>query len=233
MQYDLNFWPEPDWQRESSVDPYFLLVLFLALLMVVCVGLAAWNAMGIQHRRGELLALEIHIGKTARAAAEVQRQLDCLALWDQVTRRLEACASGRPVLCRQLAAIQSLVPEAVTLTRLSLDSVDSRAEGARPATPAPGEGAETRVRAPKENVQTRYVMTITGVARGANAEQVITEFSRAIPMHADLRPLLSTVELTSVVTESRMSGRDEAAGPGKEFVIVCRYKPKVLEHANQ
>jgi Tfp pilus assembly protein PilN len=229
MAFDLNFWPEPDWQRESSVDPYFLLLLFLALLLSACVGAAAWGALAIQSRRGDLLRIEIAIGKMRRDAQEVQRQIDCVTLWEQNRRRLESGADSRFVWCRQLAAIQALVPESVTLTRLAVDSTEVRADLA-PAEPGSAEGGSRPAgRASRDSTVTRFVMTLAGVARGDNPETIITEFSRAIPAHPELRPLLSTVELTSVVTESRVGAGET---PGKEFVVLCRYKPVVLEHAN-
>ena len=39
MRYDLNFWPEVDWRRESSIDPRFLTAVGICLLVLAFLGL--------------------------------------------------------------------------------------------------------------------------------------------------------------------------------------------------
>jgi len=224
MLYDLNFWQEPDWQQESSVDPNFLIVVGFCVLVMLAGILLLFSLLEVQSRRTDINNLEFAVEQKRPAATEVERQQACIQLWKRALASLEEQSQRRIVWCRQLAALQSLVPGSITLERVSLDTMNMKAVAPGTRNPAAGRSV------PQEISLTQYTMTITGVARGDNSEKLITAFSRALPTQSELSPYLTSVELTSVVPEPQTGERQ---GPsGKEFVIICRYKPFQMDYAD-
>lgn len=224
MPYDLNFWQEPDWRQESALNPNFLIAAGFCVLALVASGLLLYNILEVQSRRADISNLQLAIDQKRPAATEIERQQACINLWKRALTALEQQSQRRIVWCRQFAALQSLVPASITLERISLDSAAMKADPAEargPGTASPGRA---------ESVLTQYTMTLAGIAHGENSEKMITTFSRALPTQAEMAPYLAGVELTSVMPETKTG--DRQGPPGRQFVVICRYKPLPMDYGD-
>ncbi|MEI8080079.1 MAG: hypothetical protein WCH61_10680 [bacterium] len=233
MRYDLNFWPEVDWRRESSIDPRFLTAVGICLLALAFLGVWSWSYADLQACRTELQAVTAANEKIKASAEDVTRQNQCLANWAVITAKLKHKEAQRLPWSTQLAALTSTVPASVLLNQLMVRSQQLKIEvladpvslrsaaavadgGAAPAAPRP-----PPVRKPRSSLRLQYELTLIGVAVGEGADDVITRFSRDLPRHPEIAPWLDSVELTGVEPELRaFNGR-----PGKRFTIVCKYRP--------
>jgi len=219
MRYDLNFWEEPNWRRESSVDPLFAVLVGGCLFILLALVLTAWLMVGLQVRKSELGVLELEVEEDTEAVEEVHRQMDCMRVWREALAEVDVRRRKRVVWSRQLNALQSLVPDAIVLRRLSLSctEVEEDDKKASAAKSRSGKGKKP------PTMLSNYELRIQGVAHATNAEALIATFSRVLPEHPELAPHLDTVELTSVTPDRKH--RPGEGDPGKEFMIVCRYKP--------
>lgn len=234
MRYDLNFWPEVDWRRESSIDPRFLAAVGICLLVLAFLGVWSWSYADLQACHADLEAVTKANDKIKASAEDVTRQNQCLANWKVITAKLEHKEAQRLPWSIQLAALATTVPDSVLLSQLLVRSqqvrvevpvVDSLSTRSAAAVAAGGEAqAAPRslpARKPKSSLRLQYELTLIGVAVGDGADNVITQFSRDLPRHPDIAPWLDSVELTGVEPELRAFNNR----PGKKFTIVCKYRP--------
>ena len=233
MRYDLNFWPEVDWRRESSIDPRFLTAVGICLLVLAFLGLWSWSYADLQSCRTDLRAVTAASEKIKAGAEDVTRQNQCLANWAVVAAKLKHKEDQRLPWSTQLAALATTVPDTVFLSQLLVRSQQVRVEvpadssSLRSAAAVAAGGtaqAASRpspVRKPKFSLRLQYELTLIGVAVGDGADDVITRFSRDLPRHPDIAPWLDSVELTGVEPEPRAFNNR----PGKKFTIVCKYRP--------
>jgi len=233
MRYDLNFWPEVDWRRESSIDPRFLAAVGICLLVLAFLALWSWSYAELQSCRSDLLTVTLANDKIKGSAEDVTRQNQCLANWRVINAKLGHKEAQRLPWSTQLAALATTVPESVLLNQLMVRSQQVKVEvpaepsGLRSAAviaagdEAPVASRPPPVRKPKSSLRLQYELTLVGVAVGDGADDVITQFSRDLPRHPDIAPWLDSVELTGVEPELRAFNNR----PGKKFTIVCKYRP--------
>jgi hypothetical protein len=229
MPYNLSFWSTPDWRRESSTDPKFLAAMGAALVVLAGLTALSWGYQGLQGKRRELATVTAQNKKIIEKAQDIERQIACSRRWQEILGKLECKGRARILCCRQLAALQALVPEAMVLQEVSFRS--QRTEMVTPVKPAAealpekeGESSSKRRAAPPKVTKTPIIqceMTVKGVVRGNEAEKTVTGFSRALERDAEIGPTLDYVKLRSVTPEL---GAEEKV-PGKQFVILCRFKP--------
>ena len=225
MQIELNFWNEPDWKRESTINPRFLAVAGLFFVIVILLGLFSWAWSMKQVREDTLNQLRLVNQQHMGAIREIERQQECIRFWRKVRRNLEVRGDKRIVWSQQLAALQRRVPERILLSKLHLRSSRREAvdDQSRQASRSSGETP-----APTRPIyETRYQLTIRGRAYAENADKVIREFSRSLPRDPVLGAAVETVQLTDVAVESTA---EETDVPVKKFTIVCRYKPIRWKH---
>jgi len=230
MRYDLNFWPAVDWRRESSIDPRFLTVVAVALVILAFLAVWSWSYADLQNSSSDLLGVSMANDKIKGIAEDVTRQNQCLANWRTVTAKLDHKAAQRLPWSNQLAAISQCIPDAIVLNQLTVRAIQVKVEVAEPAArtasvaaAAGGAAAAPRAasRKPKLSFRVQYELTLVGVAVGDGADDIISRFSRELPRHPAIQPWLDTVELTGVEPEARALNNR----PGKKFTIVCKYRP--------
>ncbi len=225
MKYNLNFWQEPDWQKENSVNIASLGALVALILVIAGVSHVIWILADISDRQDTLSMLEREIHQHKAVYGKVQSQADSIALWQETVKQLQVQSANRIVWSTQLNAIQNLVPEDIVLKNLLLDSTDLLPEVDKlKARPTAGKRL-------KHRHMTEYQLRVFGVAYGENAESIITDFSRRLPKHPEMKSYLQSVELTSVMPHN--SRGSAAVLTGKEFVIVCHYKPVDWNRTNE
>jgi type II secretory pathway pseudopilin PulG len=213
VQYDLSFWECPNWKREGSISPTFLALVGACLMAILAVAILSWSFLRLQGTRENLSRIQAQNSEAAAATAEIKRQQDCVRLWDKALAELDKEARSRITFCRQLAALQSIVPDDIVLGRLSVTSTEARVRKEK------GGKDEGFV----EVTELRYGLGISGSAYGDQAEQLITALSREMATHPELARELETVQLTSVTPLTRQ--RSDAP-PGKAFSIIARFTPR-------
>ncbi len=226
MRYDLNFWEPPDWKRESSIDPRFLVAVGMSLVLLAL--LAAWSLShaSLLAKKGELMRLTLANAKIRNAAQEVTRKSECLGRWQFVDAQVRHKPLVRMPWSRMLAAITEVIPDTVTIQDMTVKSQALRVEvGEAPAprgatTAAASTPARAGGRRPKAELHLQYELTLGGTARGENADDVVSRFSRELKLHPGIAPWLDQAELRSLQPESPRPGE----APAKHFTIVCSYK---------
>ena len=168
MLYNLNFIETPDWEREGAIDPKFLAVVAGALLVLAALAFVSARFVSLQQARQQNSRLQRQKEELRSGAEEVRRQQACLERWQDILDELRRKADVRLVFSRQLHAVQSLVPDAITLEKLS---VKCRQIEIIEEAPAASAKRSRRPRRPKRIPMIECEMTLRGVARGTDAMQ--------------------------------------------------------------
>lgn len=215
MQYDLNAWQTPDWRRESSLDPRFLIGVCCCLVLLAMLAVASWRFRQLTALGTRINSFGAKHNKIEAAAAEVSRQRACVQNWERILRGLQHKNRVRPLFCLQWAALQKLLPDSLTFSAVAFSSQQTQIvpENA----PKPKGGGR-----PKRIAVIVGELTLRGFATGPSASDSIAKFSRAIEQDSTLGPLLETARLDAVA--SAVGNADSAAGQ-KSFTIFCTYKP--------
>ena len=209
MQHDLNFWQEPDWKRESSISPVFLMMVVVALFVLVGGAAASWAFHGrltLQNRLADLSARNARIEKEALAAKDHRRKSE---MWDRVLKQLDKRVAENLRWSLQLRALQELVPDDIRFDTLAVRTEQVLEHVAVQGKPG------------RDELRLQYVMTINGRARGANAQKTIARFLENLAPGA--HPLPDGGPSLSVAKEPHLnfiSGADGSATE-KSFAIVC------------
>ena len=224
MEYDLSFWELPDWRRESSVNPKFLAAAGVCVALLAVFGCVSWafRSVHAQKRLRDKVAADVK--KIAGDAARVQLLRTRVMRWETILKKLDAKARARIVWCNQFAALQSVIPESVTLQRLQLSSQPVEVEEKPKDPPKPAGAASSSSHRPPKTRKVRMLewrLTLTGVARGDNADQVSEELSQRLATHPDIAPKLESAKLGKVFSVPAKDGQTA----GKQFTINCKYKP--------
>ena len=225
MRYDLNFWPELDWRRESSIDPRFLAAVGASAVMLAV--FAAWSFLysSLQAARNERARTIAANEKIKGIAVEVTRKNEMIRYWQGIEARLQRKPKVRMPWSRQLAALTEVVPDSVIISSVTVRSNPVKVDVPDVISPKPGVAAAPAARRlpgrAKTGLRLQYDLTLTGAAVGDSADDVVSRFSREIPQHSEIGPWLESVELTSLQPDMNAFAHQ----PGKKFSIVCRYKP--------
>ena len=228
MTYDLNFWPEVDWRKESSLDPRFVAVIGVCVLLL---GIAAfWSvryAAAIS-QRSELASLKVANERLAVKSANVTRQQECINYWKELEAALNQKKGMRMPLSRQLAAFAAVLPDTIILHAISFRSQTSSfdfSEIAPPKRAVAGAAPKAPARMKMEPFL-QYECVINGIAKGGNAEEDLTRLSRQLSETREIAPWVDSVELTRLEgSEQTASTTGEALETAKTFTLVLKYKP--------
>lgn len=215
-QYDLNFWPETDWERESSIDPRFLLAAFFCLQLLAIFGIYSYYSFRLGALKNELAGIEIADKAIVNNANAVKEKMACLQYWQEIEAKTRHKAESRMPLSAQLEAWALSTPPAVVLSAIDIRSQMAMVEADTAKAAGKGRGGG---KAKVSRLQ--YAVTFQGVASGDNADDVISRLSRELPRHPGIAPWVDNVQL--------VSAQPEAVGPGKtpakRFTLSAVYKP--------
>jgi len=212
--FDVNFWEVPDWRRESTLDPRFVVFVAACLLTAAMLALLSVEFRRSMVLRSKILEVQARNERIQKDADLVRKMRADLQLWDSILEALEYKHRTRILWCRHLAAIARIVPPAVFLESLNLRSrvVEEEEETVDPKT-------KKKI---KRIVPRLYCeLAIRAVAVGENAAETATTFSRAFVADSEIGPLLESAHLEGVVAAT---GTDLPAG-AQRFTILCEYKP--------
>jgi Tfp pilus assembly protein PilN len=209
MVHDLSFWEGPDWRRESTFSPNFLMGAILCLFAVVALGVTSYQFTTKLRLKGRLAALEGDNKRVVQRAERIRALKSKIEMWDGHMAALQKREDGRIVWSRQFEALWSLVPDDLVFNQLALNSTETTEEVEKKVG-----GRTAKIKIPK----VRYTLTITGMARGEDAQRTITTFSDRLPLHPVIARHLESRELKQI-SDAR------EGGDRKSFTIMCTYKP--------
>lgn len=216
--HNLSFWDEPDWRRESTLNPNFLMGVVIALFLIAALAVASIAYSSSSSLEGRLSALQAQNQRIADQAQEVRTQKEKLNLWNEVLARLEQMERQRFVISRQLEALYEAVAQSpeIQFETLEMHIETVQVEGAEGKGNGQGNGKG------QKETKVRYAMSLNGFATGEGAQQIITEFWKRLRPgggEADsvIRRLMGNTELKGITGVG-----DENV---KNFSIVCTYKP--------
>lgn len=205
MRYVITFWAPPNWQRESSINPNFLVgIAALAFLLLGVAILAILNT-NLENQIGKQLKLERALEEDETAVSEVRRQLACLRFWKHATTRLETFHKQRILWSRQLETLALTVPETMTLTMLSSRGTQQ---------PLPARGESQRI----IYFGLQYMVRFQGEVIGEDAGAIIRHFSQQFASVPGFKGVLEKVELREQVPLSNETI------PGKQFRLRAWYR---------
>ena len=158
--YDLNFWEEPDWSRESSINPLFSFVATLCLFIVIGLGLVFAEKGKLQTKINELdmvkqqnMPIKPKAEKTSTVKKEIADWQKAVDVYRQLDTKNFAWSS-------QLETIERLIPDQIIITSLSMTTQRAEdIEGTKDTFPLPAWTA---------------LVTLEGVAGGLEPYQTIT-----------------------------------------------------------
>ena len=204
--HNISFWEEPDWRRESTLNPNFVMVVVAALFLVVGLGAVSFAYTSRHSVESELSGLQSQNSEIESLAENLRKQQQRRNEWRRVLDKLETKRDKRLLISRQLEALHRAVPPEIVLEGLEI-----RAESVEVP------GAEGK----KEKEALRYVMSLSGVASGPRAQAAITGFANRLRPGADsvIGARLLSSELKNI------SGGRNLGETNKNFTIVCTYKP--------
>lgn len=200
MRFDLSFWDEPNWTRESTLSPFFIMTAIAATFLVAGIALAAGAARELSVSRAQLEALNQQnngLKASAAKAAKMKAQID---RWDKVLKTFDGLATKNLLWSCQLEALQKSVPDDVTLETMTVsgsrkgDTTDNTGKLTLPAW--------------------QYSLVMTCLAVGENPQESINTFLDNLS-HDPLLSTLMTPELRETVTR---------ADGSKKFKLICTYQ---------
>lgn len=217
--HDLNFWMEPDWKRESTLNPNFLMTVIIALFVVAGVGLATFANRAKAAAEDTLNQVNAQLQSVQHTASTLKQMQSEIVLWQGHLETLKGDTGETIFWSRQLEEIQALTPPEIQLNNLEI-----RGESVREKLPA-----NTAAGRPQPVIVTRtvYHLRIRGEARvevGAtsNPQAIITQFADTIAANPVIGDRLKHYEIQNI-TELRSNEND--TGPvGRSFVFSCSYK---------
>lgn len=207
--FDLNFWQEPDWRRESTINPNFLMVVIVTLVLI----LAGWLITHTHRVKGmateELGDIEAQHAEIKETAEEIKEFRQLTSFWQSKLEELQEEEKRKIIVSRQLEALQQLVPSEIIIQsfRLNLNEVE----------------VDNGSSDDEKEEKFQYRLDLTGTAGGENPQKIITDFAARLRPGSDnmIGRNLQSYELKQISGES---GRGE--GEEKKFTIECIYQPR-------
>lgn len=212
--HDLSFWQEPDWKRESTLNPNFLMAVIIALFIVAGIAMTTFANRARSQTSETLNNLKSQLETIKPTADELKAMQADIALWQGHLDTLSGNPDGTILWSRQLESLQRLVPPAIRLNKLEI-----RAEQVREKLPADSAAGRPM---PVILIKTVYHLRLQGEAIGKDAQGIITDFAQAIASDSVIGDRLKNYEVQNI-TELRSSSENEES-LGKSFVFSCAYK---------
>lgn len=216
MLYDLNFWPEPDWEKESSLNPFLLLTLVFVTLgvgaMLVFAGAISRDQFlkrGREKVKDEIAELETEV-------LAVRKKTALIEVWQKAMQQLELREDHRVLWCRQLESLHQIVPPEMDISELALSSkrVDPP--------PVPGAAKAGRGTIPDQEKGIAYRLVIKGGHFGEEADAMIARFANDLRTKGAIAEFVASPDMKITGDDTR--GVEEET-PGKRFEIICPYEP--------
>lgn len=205
MRYAITFWTQPDWQKESSVNPNFLIGAGAVAVLLIALGILGSLMAELESTRTELSRTEHKLEQSKGDVEEIRRQRACTRFWREALNTMNGIHRNRILWSRQLETLAFSVPESMTLAVLSVRALDDL---------VPTDNPDDTVRW----YGTRYEVRFQGRVEDERASAIIRRFSQELPTVPGFRGLVEGVELSS---ESPLR---QEVGPGKEFVLTSTYR---------
>lgn len=206
MQYNLSFWDEPNWKKESSIDPVFLISACAVALAVTAFGVWNWRAGINRSLESELNGLNAENAKLTPAYEKITAKQEELKKWEDILLEFKAIEEQRIVWSQQLQAIQGAIPETMILNKILID--------AKSIIKKPKDPKKAKLGA--ESVKSLYTLTLTGSCKEdvdlREAKQLILSFVEYLPKASGLENYISKAEYDS-------------SSSGRSFQINCDYYP--------
>lgn len=151
----------PDWRRESTLDPRFLMVVVIALFLIAGLGAVSFAYSAKSSAAKELAKVKANQTVIAEDAKELRAIRKQINLWNKALAKLEEKQRKRLILSRQLAELHRVIPDDVVLQGLEFhtEKVDRKVKTAN------GEQAGKVF---------RYAMSLSGSASGDDPQAAIT-----------------------------------------------------------
>ncbi len=193
--HNLSFWEVPDWQRESTFSPIFIIFATVAAFFLVAAALTSLTWREKKASQATLFLLQKDNELIADKALDASRQKAALATWQKVLANAREIELRRLPWSRQLEALQGVFPDEVIVQDLSVNR--------RRMPPLAGD----KVLLPRWS----YSLTMNAIADGDNAMQILNDLMDRIKRD----PLLSnwqSLELRNI----------QSRGRSQSFTIVCQ-----------
>jgi len=131
MAYDLNFWGEPDWARESGISPLFLMAVVVCLFGLAGAASASWAYHVRLSRQSELGELTRRCEKIAPEALAAKDHRRKAALWDKALMGLDERARAGMPWSAYLEELRRQVPDDIRFDTLAIrmEETVERGEG--------------------------------------------------------------------------------------------------------
>ncbi len=227
--YDVSFWEPPDWRKESSFDPLFLAVVGASLVLLAMLAWFSWNFQTRLTLKGRILTMTAANDRIAKQADRVRAMRRELETWKRTAAALEWKHRARILWCRQLAAFQRTVPDAILLSNFNytsrVESVPITALGVGNGSAAEKAGSNRKSRRKPQLVPVITGQVIlSGIGFGRDAAEAINRFSRSLQLDSELKNWISKAEILDV-GPAQTSGMLEGGDGAKAFTLECDYKP--------
>ncbi len=218
MTYNINFWSVPDWNRESSINPNFLMAVIVALFILVSFSWYTVVEGRKRHFESEKQTLTQEVSGLAPQADRLAELKEKTALWEEALSLLRRKGEQRIFWSRQLAGLQQLVPDHIVLTSLSIRDQTRRVE-----VPAAESMTRSHTGETQEIVEFRtvYTLHLEAVAEGENAEKKITDFARTIGNSRIIGELLTSYDIQNI---SQSEEREEDGKTITPFYLTFEYQ---------
>lgn len=199
MRFDLNFWQERDWHRESTLSPYFIIFASAAGMALIGLAMLSMTAAELRKSQNQFEMLNSQNEAIRARALQAARTKKRVGEWNRVVDIYAASlASTMPWSC-QLESLQQLIPDDIILQRLDISSGrsgDKPIEDAKLAIPA-----------------WEYRLVLSGIAGGDDPLSTINELLDGLESDPRLSPLMTT----------RLEDTSTNADGSKRFRVLCEY----------
>ncbi len=217
MEYNINFWHPPNWQRESSINPKFVMVVIISIFLILSFSLYSIIENQRNSSAKELAILQEQVEQLKPQVEHLEHLKRETDRWTGMLNKLNEKSKHRIFWSRQLEALQQLTPDSITLGNLNVRNEILRIETPVPRT---GQGPPPP---PKIEYKTVYHLHIDAIAHGQNINQEIADFAESIGHSKIIGEKLQGYEIRNI---SEYSGPDRELYPeAQSFVLNCTYKP--------
>lgn len=207
--FKLNFWQEPDWRRESTINPNFLMVVMVALCLIVAGWLVSSSYRLKNVTTDKLRNIRSEHAEVKDTAEKIQELRQLSSFWQSKQEELEDAKKRKLIMSRQLETLQSLVPPEIVLQslRINLNIIENEDRGSG------GKEGEEKL---------QYRLDLAGTAGGDNPQLVITDFAGRLRPGSDniIGRSLKSYELKQI------SGRGGEEEGEKSFNVECVFQPR-------
>ncbi len=220
MKHDINFWPPPDWSRESSLSPDFLMAVMVAIAIVLSFLFYTLAENRRRQTESERLHIEVQVQNMAPQVERLTAMERESKQWGAMLDKLAERAEARIFWSRQLEALQKLTPPDIVLSSISVrdESIPIEVE------PPPEARQRGRRPTPSFRYETGYSLEITAIYIGDSIEheKSISAFADRIGNSQAVGRYLDSYGTRNI---RDLAGTESELFPGgKSFVFTCTYQ---------